>query len=604
MTEAGLKKEEFLNNSILFRNLQAYLIRYPQDEKRIFDVVLRHVTGTPKISDFKLAPPGPSYRARLCFMTCIMDPKFWTETAELWQSDAYFIVEPNVEAVALAFQTVELQDYFLTSRFHFFLGYAGEDVIAPMQRVLRQTAYAGKLHLSQVIGPTAPDGIDQKWVDYVSGFNEILRQTINHVFFNFGHINDSIEGFRSTFENFERIRQAGGVTELENIHKGKPICVIGAGHSLDLDLPLLKANQDKFIIVAVDAAVKPLVEWGIRIDYATSIERYNDGGQDPFFRDLPPLETDLIVYPVVHREILKLWPGTVRFTYRNYAWYAYFEKNWPMGILESGGSASHLASRLAVHLGAECVILIGCDMTYEKHPERDAWRSHCSLKSHPEWNVFKTHEEIAANKKDYCGFFDVEANDGTQVKTHTVYHQWAKEYSTMALSYPKVPFLTTAARGIKTPRVEYVPFKEIVETAQPIDVTRKTPANTRPLNNVGHEILLKNVQGFKDIVDKAVEVLNELWDAKEIKRGDILETCTDLLYKKMAYDYFFTAFVVQNSAMEYFKAESLVWAVPEGDLEDENYSRRVFALRTLYLVLKDIIDKTVDVLEKAVKGEL
>lgn len=593
-------------NTTLVRNLEAYLFRYPHDQKRIFNIVLREIEKPPKIDNFTCAEPNKEYRARLCFIVNLMSPKLWEECIQKWKSDAYFIIETNPDAIALSFQTHDLTGFIRRPGFNFFLGYQGEDVIAPLQRVLRQTAYAGKLYLSQVLYPNLGEGVEELYVDYATHFNDILRKTVDHVFFNFGHIDDSIEGLRATFQNSARIKTSGGITEIEGIHKGKPFVVVGAGPSLDHDLDLLVQNQDKFIIVAVDASVKPLLKAGCRVDYAASIERYGGGAQVEFLRDLPKdLETELVAYPVVHRDVLSHWPGTVRFAYRNYAWFAYFERNWPMGILESGGSASHLATRLALHLGASDIFLIGCDMTYEQNPDgSQSFRSHCKGTPFPEWDRYKSEDEIRSDK-EFCGFYDVEANDGSQAKTHTVYHQWAKEYSSMVVTQKMEGRLySTSAKGVKTPRVTYVPFKEVCEAHSKIDIKRITPGNWRPMAKIGHETLLENLRGIDALIHETRDSLGTLLNNIAVKKPELLELAQKCLYEKLAHDTLFTAFIIQNSAMEFFRTENKVFAVPEGPLDDENYPRRVAALYNLFSVLVNISEKTVQVVELAVKGEL
>jgi hypothetical protein len=598
MSEA--QRQALVKNSILVDNMTAYLARYPEDQRRIFDIVLRPIENPPKITGFTLAEPGKDYRARLCFIASIMSPEFWLQTQKLWKADAYFIVESNKDAIAQAFQTVDFKDLILNPAFHFYLGYEGDDIIAPLQRVLRQTLYAGKLYLSQVITPNRSEGIEDRFVTYAENFNVLLRKTVEHVFFNFGNINDSIEGLRASFQNFKKIQSSGGIRELENLYQDRSIVVVGAGPSLDQDLALLAENQDRFVIVAVDAAVKPLLSAGCRVDYAVTIERYQGGLQEEFFEGLPTLETELVVFPVVHPKVIDKWPGPVRFTYRNYAWFAYFEKQCPRGILESGGSASHLATKLALHMGASKVYLIGCDMSYEKHEKEEAYRSHCRSTAFPGWNAYRTEEEIRSSKEFY-GFYDVEANDGSQVKTHTIYHQWAKEYGTLILAnQAEGKIFSTAAKGVKVAKMPYHPLKDIVEMSPQLalPILKKVPAPEASATALDHETLYENVKGLFDHFHLAAIALEDLLLTPEIKRPDIYELAYRIFYSKVSGDTFFTAFVVQNCAMEFFRTENKLYAAPEGPIDDEHYESRCRALYDLFRVLLVITQKTLEVIDE------
>lgn len=598
-------KQELLSNQILINNLSAYLSRYPEDQRRLFDIVLRKIENPPKIEGFKMPSEPASYRCRLCFIASIMSPEFWAETHKLWKADAYFIIESNPDAVAHAFQTIGFSGMIRNPAFHFYLGYEEEEVIAPLQRTLRQTQLAGKLYLSYVIAPNRDEGIEEKYAAYADNFNQLLRKTIEHVYFNFGNLNDSVEGVRATFANLDRIKHSGGVTELEGIHKGKPIVVVGAGPSLDLDLDLLVQNQNKFVIVAVDAAVLPLHKAGCRIDYVTTIERDLDATQIAFFKDLPEMEAELIAFPVVHPEVLKAWPGSVRFTYRNYAWYAYFEKHWPMGILESGGSASHLAVKLALHLGAEKIYLLGCDMTYEKKEGEEKWRSHCSSTAFPQWNHYRAEDEIRS-AKDFYGFYDVQANDGSLVKTHTIYHQWAKEYGNLILANSlEGRLLSTSLKGVKVPRMPYVPFGDVCKNLPDLaSVSMKHPPNLRPMNiTLDHLPLASNLRGILQTFEAACNLLDFLIEHPEMESRGGYEQAYQCFYGKFCGDTFFTAFIVQNCAMEFFTAESKLYGIADaGKDKDEFFTERCQALKMLYQVIVQIAAKTLNVIERDQKN--
>lgn len=597
------EKEALLKNEIFVRNVQAFIARYPEQDKRILSMVVRRVSPGVKLFGFTSTPPAPGYRARLCFIASVMSPDFWTQIEGTWNSDYYFVIEPNAEAVAAAFQTLDLTKWILDPRFFFFLGYETLAELQPqLQRLLRQTALAGKLLLSQVITPASGEGVDEKWVLYAQEFNKSLRSLVEHVFFNFGNINDSVEGLRASFANLPKILESGGINELKDGFKDKPIVVVGAGPSLDKDIELLAKNQDKFLIIAVDAAVKPLLQSRCRVDFAVTIERYQDGMQEAFFEGLTEKDIgqcELVVFPVVHSLVLAKWPGPVRFVYRNYAWFAYFEKMWPRGILESGGSASHLATKLALHLGASHIYLVGCDMTYDKHPTEEKWRSHCVNPAFPNWADFNSEDAIRGNVPFY-GFYDVEANDGSLAKTHTIYHQWAKEYSSLVVANAaEGKIISTAAAGIKTEGVSYRPLSEIVtelETLVPLEVAQGQQAVQTSKNPINNVTLLRNLKGCLSQFNKASEALKTLLETG-LKAPEIYQTAWNIFYNKIAGDTFFTAFIIQNCAMEFFRAETSIYSVPEGHLDDEFWERRCKALLGLYEVLLDITSKTIEAVE-------
>ncbi len=64
-----------------------------------------------------------------------------------------------------------------------------------------------------------------------------------------------------------------GVKELSDAAKNTPVFIIGSGPSLDADIPFLRKNQDKALIVACGSALETLYQAGIQPDIYCAAER-------------------------------------------------------------------------------------------------------------------------------------------------------------------------------------------------------------------------------------------------------------------------------------------------------------------------------------------
>ncbi|MBI9098664.1 MAG: DUF115 domain-containing protein [Spirochaetaceae bacterium] len=88
-------------------------------------------------------------------------------------------------------------------------------------------------------------------------------------------------------------------------NKGKPVVICGAGASLEESLTFLKSKREKLYIMAVDTALSPLLEFGIKPDIVFALESqfYNLGD---FYNSKNldiDLMTDITGYPQVCRNL-------------------------------------------------------------------------------------------------------------------------------------------------------------------------------------------------------------------------------------------------------------------------------------------------------------
>jgi len=167
-------------------------------------------------------------------------------------------------------------------------------------------------------------------------------------------------------ENLDLIQSDGDIGELFDIRQGEMIIVAAAGPTLDSHYDWLSAQNGKHILIAVDAALKPLLEAGISPDIVVTIDPYREGIHR-FFSSVPlDLFHDkvLVYFPVVHGDILRIWPGRRLCSYSSSGFYKEFRKQYPKGMLFSSGSVLHPSVDLAVKMGAARVIFLGVDLSF------------------------------------------------------------------------------------------------------------------------------------------------------------------------------------------------------------------------------------------------
>ena len=166
--------------------------------------------------------------------------------------------------------------------------------------------------------------------------------------------------------NRERIAGDGDVCELFGTQNGGTVCVVGAGPTLgDHFQRLREAQRQGHVIVAVDAALKPLLLERIVPDVVVTIDGKREGILPYFAMDLDDCRnTPLVYFPVVHPDVLTRWPGPRLTAYSASPLFETVARQWPKGVLFASGSVIHPAVDVAVKLGAGCVQLVGADFSY------------------------------------------------------------------------------------------------------------------------------------------------------------------------------------------------------------------------------------------------
>jgi len=178
--------------------------------------------------------------------------------------------------------------------------------------------------------------------------------------------------------NRELVRRDGDVAELFGTRPGATLRIAAAGPSLADHFERLRDGAAP--LLAVDAALGPLVRAGILPDVVVTVDAHAEGPRR--LLDLPSVRLEhgtLVYFPGVATEALAAWPG------RRLAAYpppspgdvcASLRAEHPRGELFSSGSVIHPTVDLAVRMGASRVELYGADFALpggRSHVSGSAW---------------------------------------------------------------------------------------------------------------------------------------------------------------------------------------------------------------------------------------
>ena len=156
---------------------------------------------------------------------------------------------------------------------------------------------------------------------------------------------------------------------------GATVRVAAAGPTLGDHYRRLR--EDPVPLVAVDAALRPLLAADVVPHIVVSIDGHREGMRRVFDVDDERLRDTILVYmPVVSHAVLTGWPGPRCVAYDGSPRYAALRTELPRAELFASGSVAHPAVDLAVRMGARRVELLGCDFATPRgrtHVEGCAW---------------------------------------------------------------------------------------------------------------------------------------------------------------------------------------------------------------------------------------
>jgi len=118
-------------------------------------------------------------------------------------------------------------------------------------------------------------------------------------------------------------------------------------------------------VIAVDAALRSLLDGGVVPEVVVTVESRRDALLPFFDGDLAALAGSALVYaPVVPAEVLARWPGRRLCAYVDSLRSAELARELPRAELYCSGSVIHPAVDLAVRSGAREVVLLGADFCF------------------------------------------------------------------------------------------------------------------------------------------------------------------------------------------------------------------------------------------------
>lgn len=169
---------------------------------------------------------------------------------------------------------------------------------------------------------------------------------------------------RNIFANIPHVLKNPGVKNIFEFFKDIPAVVVAAGPSLSKNIAYLKRVQNNFLIVAVDTALKVLLQNEIEPHFVVSIDYTPDNLR--YFKGVGKINTYLLADPEVYPDIFASYQGPkIAIDLQNKSLcYWLHRQGIDKGSLSKGLSVAHTCYEVAVAAGCSPIAFIGQDLAY------------------------------------------------------------------------------------------------------------------------------------------------------------------------------------------------------------------------------------------------
>ncbi|MEM8758431.1 MAG: 6-hydroxymethylpterin diphosphokinase MptE-like protein, partial [Planctomycetota bacterium] len=172
---------------------------------------------------------------------------------------------------------------------------------------------------------------------------------------------------RNQLMNLDTYARSPGIEPLRGAAAGRPAVVVSAGPSVQRNLHRLAEPgvRDRFVLIATQTMLKPMLELGIRPHFVTALDYHAISGR--FYEGLSASDVEgvtLVGEAKANAAIFGAWPGAVRTPADGFLDRLLGDAAPAKGTLRAGSTVAHLAYYLARFLGCDPVLLIGQDLGF------------------------------------------------------------------------------------------------------------------------------------------------------------------------------------------------------------------------------------------------
>ncbi len=214
-------------------------------------------------------------------------------------------------------------------------------------------------------------------------------------------------------QNYYRVLRCCGITDLFGSASGVPAIIVGIGPSLDDEVDALRLVRDNAVLIATDAALRPLGARGITPHIVVTYDAKPE--QASLFEGCDTSRLVLVASTCSSPITLDLWSGKKVFYNIAHRGVQFMDLVLPtmfphVGAIDGVGTVGNVAFALAEIMGCSTIIGVGMDLCYKK--VGDVYRYRCQ-----DFEEVRSGDEVAWRKTENKLLYD---NDLRLKKAHEV----------------------------------------------------------------------------------------------------------------------------------------------------------------------------------------
>jgi len=213
--------------------------------------------------------------------------------------------------------------------------------------------------------PPSKKRLESVSTEFSTTLLNIVKSTRTHLVTILAHSGFTL---RNILMNAGLYANAPGITTLQGSCQGRTAILVSAGPSLQRNIHLLQdpAIRDRFVIIAVQTMLKPLLDRGIKPHFVTALDHHEISKR--FYEGLGTQDVEgvrLVVEPKANAAIVECFPGEILCSAEPQLDHLLGDDlARDMGTLTPGATVAHLNYYLARYLGCSNIILIGQDLGF------------------------------------------------------------------------------------------------------------------------------------------------------------------------------------------------------------------------------------------------
>jgi hypothetical protein len=255
--------------------------------------------------------------------------------------------------------------------------------------------------------------------------------------------------------NRDAILKNPGVNALHKKFHNLPCIVVGAGPSLDKNLRFLREAQNKAVILAGDAALKPLKEHGIDPALVVCLDPQEDITK--FLAGVNHRGIVLVAPTIIHPRVLDLWEGDVLFYHKwapDIPALVEIQNAAPrIGTLTPGGTVLSVTYDLAFQSGGNPIMFLGQDLSYTTQ------NTHSRASENAD---FRLGDTLTAQKENIVFEADIHGVPRPTLKAMLVSKQWFNWAFTEWKRPIPAHIINCSEAGILTDHCALMPLQEAI----------------------------------------------------------------------------------------------------------------------------------------------